>query len=121
MAQERRFLDVDQSFTGRAWTNPLVGDDLRLVAALSEEAGVPEIVGRILARQAIEPGHATAYLDPKLRDTLPDPRTLAGMDAVAGRLVKAIETRETVALFGDYDVDGACSVALMARFLRHFG
>ena len=121
MDRERRFLDVERSFTGRAWTSPLAGDDLRRAAALSEEAGVPELVGRIMARRQVEPGDATTYLDPKLRDTMPDPRTFAGMDKVASRLTAAIAARETIALFGDYDVDGACSVALMARFLRHFG
>lgn len=121
MEQERRFLDVTHSFTGRAWVNPLGPDALRRAAALAEEADVPEIVGRILARRDVPSGEAASYLDPKLRDTMPDPRSFAGMDAVASRLLKAIHDQEKVALFGDYDVDGACSVTLMARFLRHFG
>ena len=52
---------------------------------------------------------------------MPDPSTLADMDRLAARIVQAITNSEKVALFGDYDVDGACSCALMARYLRHFG
>ena len=79
------------------------------------------MVGRVLARREVSPGQAEAFLDPKLRDTMPDPRSLVGMAEAARRLRDAIVSGEKVALFGDYDVDGACSVALMARFLRHFG
>lgn len=64
---------------------------------------------------------APEFVDPTLRNLMPDPATLNDMDNAAGRIADAIERRETVAIFGDYDVDGACSSALMARFLKHYG
>ena len=64
---------------------------------------------------------AENYLEPTIRGLMPDPSTLTAMDALAERLAKAITDNEPIALFGDYDVDGACSCALMARYLRHFG
>ena len=58
------------------------------------------------------------YLAPKLRDLLPDPATLVDMEAAAARLASAVARQEKVAIFGDYDVDGACSAALLAGFLE---
>ncbi len=62
-----------------------------------------------------------AFLDPTLRSLMPDPDTLTDCRKAAERLLLAIERREKIAIFGDYDVDGAASSALMFRFLRHFG
>ncbi len=64
---------------------------------------------------------AEIWLDPTIRVLMPDPSTLAAMDDLAARLARAIADNESIALFGDYDVDGACSCALMTRYLRHFG
>ena len=75
----------------------------------------------MLAGRGVEPGGVERFLNPTLRDLMPDPSTLTAMDALAARLAKATLSRERVALFGDYDVDGACSCALMTRYLRHFG
>ena len=52
---------------------------------------------------------------------MPDPSTLRDMDKCASRIADAIEKAAPVAIFGDYDVDGACSSALLARFLEHHG
>jgi single-stranded-DNA-specific exonuclease len=83
--------------------------------------GLPEIVGRLLAARGIDLDTAADFLDPTLRALLPDPSVLADMDAAAGRLAAAVRAGETVGVFGDYDVDGACSSALMASFLRGLG
>ena len=64
---------------------------------------------------------AERFLDPTIRDLLPDPASLTDMDKAAARLADAIMRREKVAIFGDYDVDGAASSALLKRFLAHFG
>src|SRR5690606_37661837 len=56
-----------------------------------------------------------------IRDLLPDPRSLTDMDKAAARIADAVARRERVAIFGDYDVDGAASSALMKRFLAHYG
>ncbi len=62
-----------------------------------------------------------AFLDPTLRSLMPDPDQLTDAPKAAERLADAIARRETVAIFGDYDVDGAASSAILCRFLRHFG
>jgi len=64
---------------------------------------------------------ALGFLNPRLRDLLPDPHVIRDMDAAALRLAEAVARGETVAVFGDYDVDGACSAALLAEYLRACG
>jgi single-stranded-DNA-specific exonuclease len=83
--------------------------------------GLPEIVGRLLAARGIDMDTACHFLDPTLRALLPDPSILADMDIAAERLAFAVQHGETVGVFGDYDVDGACSAALMCTLLRQLG
>jgi len=83
--------------------------------------GTPELLARILVGRNVEVDAVAAYLDPSIRTLLPDPYELTDMAAAAARIADAIERRETVAIFGDYDVDGATSAAVLARFLRHAG
>lgn len=110
---------VDRSVTGRRWV--LRQADGRAGLALSQRLGVPEIVGRVMAARGIDLDGAEQFLDPTLRDALPDPASLAGMDEAAVRLAEAIRNGEPLAIFGDYDVDGATSSALLARFLSAVG
>ncbi|MDE2005837.1 MAG: single-stranded-DNA-specific exonuclease RecJ [Rhodospirillales bacterium] len=93
----------------------------RIGLGIAQRAGVPEIVGRLLAARGIGVEAAADFLDPTLRALLPDPSRLADMDAAAERLADAAERGETVAVFGDYDVDGACASALMLTLLRDLG
>ena len=110
---------VDRSVTGRRWV--LRGSDERAGLALAQRLGVPEIVGRVMAARGIDLDAAEQFLEPTLRDALPDPASLAGMDVAAERLAAAIRDGEPIAIFGDYDVDGATSSALLARFLAAVG
>jgi single-stranded-DNA-specific exonuclease len=82
---------------------------------------LPEIVGHLLAARGIGIDAAADFLDPTLRALLPDPSVLRDMDPAAARLADAVQRAETVAIFGDYDVDGACAGALLALFLRGLG
>ena len=82
---------------------------------------MPEIVGRLLAARGVGLEAAADFLDPTLRALLPDPSVLRDMDRAAARLAEAVRRGETVAVFGDYDVDGACSGALMTGLLRELG
>ncbi|MBF0373989.1 MAG: single-stranded-DNA-specific exonuclease RecJ [Alphaproteobacteria bacterium] len=113
------FLGVERSLTGRRWLSR-AGDE-RLAAAISQRLGAPEVVGRVLAARGVAPDDAEAFLNPTLRDLLPDPGHLKGMDAAAARVARAVETGERIAVFGDYDVDGATSSALLERFLGAVG
>ena len=82
---------------------------------------MPELLARVLAGRGVEPDAAEAFLDPSLKRLLPDPHTLTDMQAASARLAHTIEHAERVAIFGDYDVDGATASALLARYLRHCG
>lgn len=115
------FLDIERSITGRAWVDRLDANATRTAAAISQQSDISEVLARILAGRGVGVGEVGRFLNPTLRELMPDPSTLTAMDALAARLVEAIVRRERIALFGDYDVDGACSSALMARYLRHFG
>lgn len=117
----RPFLDVSRSVTGRTWTDRLDATTTRMATAIAQRSAISEILARILAARGVGLDEAAAYLEPTIRGLMPDPSTLTGMDALADRLARAIADNEAIALFGDYDVDGACSCALMARYLRHFG
>ncbi|MEM6441828.1 MAG: DHH family phosphoesterase, partial [Pseudomonadota bacterium] len=114
------FLGIERSVTGRRWTGPDAGVE-RAGLAIAQAAGVPEVVGRVLAARGVAAAEAEAYLDPKLRDLMPDPSSLRDMDAAAERLVRAVERGERIALFGDYDVDGAASTALVFGWLQELG
>lgn len=110
---------MDRSVTGRRWM--LRQSDERAGLALSQRLDIPEIVGRVMAARGISLEGAEQFLDPTLRNALPDPASLIGMDVAAERLVAAIRDGEPLAIFGDYDVDGATSSALLARFLSAVG
>jgi single-stranded-DNA-specific exonuclease len=117
----RVFLGVDRSATGRVWRDRL--DERGNLRALSivQRHGLPELLARIIAGRAIEPEGVDAYLDPTIKRLMPDPSTVTAMDAAAMRIADAVERREAIAIFGDYDVDGATSSALLATFLRLAG
>jgi single-stranded-DNA-specific exonuclease len=112
-------LGVQRSLTGRHWA--LTPTDQRLAIALSQRHGLPDIVARVLAARGIGLGEVESFLAPTLRDLLPDPCRLKDMRAGAGRLVAAICKGERIAVFGDYDVDGATAAALLLRFLSAVG
>lgn len=88
--------------------------------AMSQVHGIPELVARVLAGRGVGVDDALAFLDPTIRSLMPDPLTLTDCEKAAERIADAIKRNEKVAIFGDYDVDGASSSALMYRFLHHF-
>lgn len=112
-------LGVESSVLSKRWEDRL--GDARLGLAIAQRLGVPEIVGRVLAGRGVGPDEAPRFLEPTLREALPDPSRLKDMDAAVERLVAAITGDERIAIFGDYDVDGATSAALLTRFLRAVG
>jgi single-stranded-DNA-specific exonuclease len=111
------YLNVTASLTGRRWIGPTEAED-RLAEALAQSAALPRPVAQILARRGVAPEAAAAFLEPKLRDLLPDPLTLKDMGAAAGRFIEAVRSRHRIAIFADYDVDGGASAALLIVWLR---
>ncbi|MBE1203829.1 single-stranded-DNA-specific exonuclease RecJ [Aminobacter carboxidus] len=122
MATEKRnFLGVRRSATGVSWEHRLTERQDMLALAIAQGHGVPDIVARVLAGRGVLPEDTERFLDPTIRDLLPDPASLTDMAKAAERIADAVLRKEKVAIFGDYDVDGASSSALMSRFLTHFG
>ncbi|SDA42331.1 single-stranded-DNA-specific exonuclease RecJ [Mesorhizobium qingshengii] len=121
MTGERRlFLDVRQSATGVSWEHRLTERQDMIALAIAQGHGVPDIVARVLAGRGVTAEQTERFLYPTIRDLLPDPASLTDMDRAAARIAAAVIAREKVAIFGDYDVDGAASSALLKRFLAHF-
>ncbi len=88
---------------------------------IAQSLGLPELMGRLLAARGVSVERASGFLDPTLRAMLPDPSVLTDMDIAAARLADAVQAKECVAVFGDYDVDGACSAAIMVTVLQALG
>ena len=121
MDERRPFLDVRKSARGLAWRHRLDMRQENVALAMAQAHGIPDIVARVMAARGVTADQAERFLDPTIRELMPDPASLTDMDRAAERLAAAIARRERVAIFGDYDVDGACSSALLARYLGHFG
>ena len=117
----RAFLDVESSLTERRWVDRLDPAGSNLALAMHQQHGLDELVARVLAGRGVTLPEAATFLQPTLRELMVDPSSFADMDAAANRLADAIERKEPIAVFGDYDVDGATSSALLVRYLRAFG
>ncbi len=111
------FLGVERSLLGRRWQTRLDLAGEAQAEAIAQAHGFDDVLARILAGRGVTTETALGWLDPTLRDLMPDPLTLLDMDRATARLAAAIEAGEQIAIFGDYDVDGACSAALLAEFL----
>ncbi|MES0135594.1 single-stranded-DNA-specific exonuclease RecJ [Mesorhizobium sp. M0016] len=117
---KRLFLDIRQSATGVSWEHRLSERQDMTALAIAQGHGVPDIVARVLAGRGVTADQAERFLDPTIRNLLPDPASLTDMGKAATRIAEAVMAKEKVAIFGDYDVDGAASSALLKRFLTHF-
>ena len=106
------YLGVSESLTRRVWQGPSVEAD-RCAAQLVQQAGLTDPLARVLARMRVGPEEAEAYLAPTLRDSLPDPSRLRDADRAAARLNAAVAAGTPIAVFAEYDVDGAASAALL--------
>lgn len=115
----RAFLDVERSFSDRRWT-PGRGDAL-LAEAISQRHGLSSILGEVLVNRGIGPDECQAYLEPRLKDLLPDPSGFRDMDVAAAIIARHIIDDRPMAVFGDYDVDGATSSALLIRYMSAVG
>ena len=118
--QDKAFLGISSSATGRRWVGPS-GEEDRLAEAMAQDTGLPAPLCRILVRRGVNAQDAAAFLVPTLRDLLPDPRTMKGMDAATTRFLAALDRKERIAIFADYDVDGGTSAALLINWLRDMG
>ncbi len=119
--EPRSLLGVEASALGRPWRDRLDQAGAAQALAIAQQTGLSDLLSRVLAGRGVGPEAAERHLDPTLRALLPEPFSLTAMQEATERLGRAVENRETIAIFGDYDVDGACSSALLAEFLDFCG
>lgn len=118
----RALLGVDRSVLGRPWRERCADPRAQGEAAVMVQAhGLPDLLARVLVGRGVRAAEADRHLNPRLRDLMPDPSRLLDMEAATERLARAVRAGEPVAVFGDYDVDGAASAALLAGYLRGLG
>jgi len=120
------FLGITQSTSGARWIdapNQLAGPNQdRLAAALMEiYDDLPIPLARIMAGMGLTPETASHYVDPKIRDLLPNPSRFKDLDKAANRLADAVIGETPIGVFGDYDVDGAAAAALLLCVMRELG
>jgi single-stranded-DNA-specific exonuclease len=115
------FLGVQQSLTGKLWRDRLDVRGAARALAIAQRYQLPEMLARVLAARDVELDAVPDFLDPTIRKMMPDPFTVTQMEIAAKRIADAAMRGEKVAIFGDYDVDGATSAALLAWHLRHCG
>ena len=111
------FLGIEHSLTGRRWAGPSI-ETARKAEMIAQRTPLPVPLCNTLARLGVPAIEAETYLKPKLRDLMPDPKKLNDMDVAVRRFLTAVEKKEKIAIFADYDVDGACSAALVFDWLR---
>ena len=126
MAAAGAFLGIRQSATGARWQEArrAVNDtDLdRLSRGLTEAYDdMPLPVARLLAARGIDRDQLPSFIEPKLRDLLPDPSRFKDLNKAVARLADCVEAGEPIGVFGDYDVDGACAAALLVWVMRDLG
>ena len=120
MTSQGAFLDVSTSLTGRRWVGPDPARD-RAALMLAQQLGLPPLLCAVLARQGIGTEEAADYLEPKLRDLMPDPSSLKDMDTAVLAFLETLDRGTKIAVFADYDVDGATSAALLVNWLAARG
>ncbi|MDX2073344.1 MAG: single-stranded-DNA-specific exonuclease RecJ [Alphaproteobacteria bacterium] len=107
------------SVSGRTWQ--LREAELRQVMAISQQHGLSQNLAQLLVVRGVALEDVEDFLNPSLKNSLPDPSHLLDMDKAVARIAQAINARETIAIWGDYDVDGATSSALLRRYFRALG
>jgi len=107
------------SLSNARWVQPDI--DIAQVERLARRHNLPEMIARLLCQRGIAEDNIAAFLSPSLKEHFPDPFSLAGMQSCAAYLAHAIQDKRKIAVFGDFDVDGATSSAILARFLRALG
>lgn len=119
MSDSEAFLGVTRSLRGQAWYRRAFLP--RVAEALASATGQPLLAGELMASRGVTPDTAPGYLNPTLKADLPDPSTITDMARAAARLADTVERGGTVGVFGDYDVDGATSTALLVRYITAVG
>jgi single-stranded-DNA-specific exonuclease len=117
---QRAFLAVEASLTHRRWVGPNLESE-RQAEAMAQITRLPLALCATLVARGVTPQDAPAFLAPQLRDLLPDPLRMKDTGRAAARFLHAVKSRQRIAIFADYDVDGGSSAALLIVWLRAMG
>lgn len=117
----RLVLGVTRSANGQIWRERQTRAQSLISMAMAQRLGLPDVLARVMAGRDVGLEDAEGFLDPTLKALMPDPSGLVDMDRAVARIADAVEAGVSIAIFGDYDVDGATSSALLARYLRALG
>lgn len=116
---QEALLGVASSALGQRWVQrPFLE---RHAQAISDRLGVSLTVGQLIAGRGVPLEGAETFFRPSLRDLMPEPASILDMTEGAKRIIRAIDNGERIAVFGDYDVDGATSSAVLIRYFRALG
>lgn len=112
------FLGINKSQSGARWVKALSSvsdsEQVRVAAGLTELfQDLPLPIARVMAGMGLTAETASYYIEPKIRDLLPNPSRFKDLDMAANRLADAVISKTPVGVFGDYDVDGAAAAALL--------
>jgi len=113
------FLDVESSCRGLRWQARCQDD--ALVTELMQSKSLDDLTARLLAGRGVSPVTADEFLSPSLRGSMPDPSSMQDMDKAANLIVDAVQAKQKITVFADYDVDGGSSAAQLIRWGRGFG
>jgi len=120
--EERRLvLGVARSANDNAWRERLSPADTRNAMAIAQMHGLPDVLARVLAARGVVADQAADFLVPSIKNLMPDPSGLVDLDDAVTRVADAIQGGRKIAIFGDYDVDGATSSAIFAKYLQWLG
>ena len=112
-------LQVTKSVNSQFWIDRLAASEAATATTIAQRNNLPELLGRVLAARNVSIDDVDRFLNPTVKALMPDPSALQDMDKACRRIANAISAGAPIAVFGDYDVDGACSSALVAKFMRH--
>ena len=113
------FLGISKSYTNKKWVGPSE-HDLQQASLYSKRLCIPQLSAYQLIKNNIQEEDYSDYVSPKIKNLIPNPKIFLDMEKGALRLLRAIEQKEKIAIFADYDVDGTVSAALISLWLSNF-
>ena len=113
------FLDVEKSCRGLRWQARC--DNEIAITALEQTKSLGNLTARLLAGRGITPEAADEFLTPSLKGSLQDPSSLKDMDKAASLIIDAVQAKQKITIFADYDVDGGSSAAQLIKWGRAHG
>lgn len=118
-AERETVLDVEESARGRRWVFRSHSEEQ--VSEYQKEHDLDLLTARLLAGRNVDLDHVQDFLEPTLKNLMPDPSSLKDMDLAVTTILDAMDSGKRIAVFADYDVDGATSASQLLRWAKHLG